>query len=182
MTETSGAVTETSQAPPQVPDPGALAAFAARYGYSPAQAATAFGLTSVSERARWAAVAEASPAVAELRRLARDHDDFLGEVTRNSGTEPEPGETPEDTALRYVRGLEAELAKVQGAARTLGMVVTHQARDLYAAWIDVSRGDLQAVRERVLNSVPDCDDNGPGGQWNGTEAGDEWFERTRETS
>lgn len=71
-----------------------------------------------------------------------------------------------------------ELAKVQRGAQTLGMVVERLARDLYAMWIDVSRGDLAAVRERVLNSIPDCDDNEPADQWNGTETGSEWFERT----
>jgi hypothetical protein len=73
-----------------------------------------------------------------------------------------------------------ELAKLQQACQTLGMVVERQARDLYAMWVDVSRGDLEAVRERVLNAIPDVDDNEPGEQWNGTETGDEWFDRTRE--
>lgn len=73
-----------------------------------------------------------------------------------------------------------ELARVQRAAGTLGMVVERLARDLYAMWVDVSRGDLEAVRERVLNSIPDCDDNEAAEQWNGTETGDEWFDRTRE--
>lgn len=76
--------------------------------------------------------------------------------------------------------VQAELAKVQRGAQTLGMVVTRQARDLYAMWIDVSRGDLEAVKERVLSAIPDCDDNEPGEQWDGTETGREWFERTRE--
>lgn len=84
--------------------------------------------------------------------------------------------------LPEVADVWAELAKVQRAAQTLGMVVERQARDLYAMWIDVSRGDLEAVKERVLNSIPDCDDNEPDQQWNGTETGDEWFDRTREES
>jgi hypothetical protein len=74
----------------------------------------------------------------------------------------------------------AELAKVQRGAQTLGMVVERLSRDLYAMWIDVSRGDLEAVRERVLNAIPDCDDNEPQDQWNGTETGSEWLRRTRE--
>jgi hypothetical protein len=74
----------------------------------------------------------------------------------------------------------AELDKVQRGAATLGMVVVRQARDLYAMHIDVSRGDLEAVAQRVLNAVPDVDDNEPAGQWNGTETGTEWLERTRE--
>lgn len=74
----------------------------------------------------------------------------------------------------------AELARVRRAAQTLGMVVTYQARNLYAMWVDVSRDDLAAVRERVLNALPDADGNEPGGQWNGTETGDEWLKRTGE--
>jgi hypothetical protein len=77
-------------------------------------------------------------------------------------------------------GLAAELAKVQRGAQTLGMVVTRQARDLYAMHIDVSRGDLEAVAQRVLNSIPDVDDNPPAEQWNGTETGSQWLDRTRD--
>ena len=76
----------------------------------------------------------------------------------------------------------AELDKVQRGAATLGMVVVRQARDLYAMHIDVSRGDLEAVKQRVLNAIPDVDDNEPAEQWNGTETGSEWLERTRDGS
>jgi hypothetical protein len=48
--------------------------------------------------------------------------------------------------------------------------------------IDVTRGDLEAVRQRVLNAIPDVDDNEPAEQWNGTETGSEWLERTRDGS
>ena len=100
--------------------------------------------------------------------LKRGHDeyhDFAGRVAA--------GETAD---------VRAELAKVQRGAQTLGMVVTRQARDLYAMHIDVSRGDLEAVAQRVLAAIPDCDDNEPAEQWNGTETGSEWLERTREDS
>jgi hypothetical protein len=78
--------------------------------------------------------------------------------------------------------VEHERDKLQRACETLGRVVVGQARDLYAMWIDVSRGDMDAVRERVLNTIPDVDDNEPDEQWNGTETGGEWFWRTKEQS
>lgn len=88
--------------------------------------------------------------------------------------------TGRDGTRAEVPDVLAELAKVQRGAQVLGMVVTRQARDLYAAWVDIARGDMAAVRERVLNAQPDCDDNEPGDQWNGTETGGQWFDRTRE--
>jgi hypothetical protein len=90
------------------------------------------------------------------------------------------GDAP--SALAYqLAAVTAERDKIQRACQTLGRVVVHQARDLYAMWIDVSRGDMDAVRERVLNVLPDVDDNEPDEQWNGTETGGEWFWRTKET-
>lgn len=83
-------------------------------------------------------------------------------------------------AREQLAAVTAERDKLQRACQTLGHVVELQARDLYAMWIDVSRGDLKAVRERVLNSIPDVDDHEPDEQWNGTETGGEWFWRTRQ--
>jgi hypothetical protein len=74
----------------------------------------------------------------------------------------------------------AERDKLQQACQTLGTVVERLARDRYASWIDASRGDMDAVRQGVLNSMPDVDDNEPDEQWNGTETGSEWFWRTRD--
>lgn len=73
--------------------------------------------------------------------------------------------------------LREELAKTQRAAQTLGRTVVSQARSLYAAWIEVARGDLHAASQWVLNSVPDVWDDEP---WNGTETAQEWFDRTDE--
>jgi hypothetical protein len=96
---------------------------------------------------------------------------------------PEHGEFLGDAlASGKLAAAQAELDKVQRGAATLGMVVVRQARDLYAMHIDVSRGDLEAVKQRVLNAIPDVDDNEPAEQWNGTETGSEWLERTRDGS
>jgi hypothetical protein len=96
---------------------------------------------------------------------------------------PEHGEFLGDAlASGKLAAAQAELDKVQRGAATLGMVVVRQARDLYAMHIDVTRGDLEAVRQRVLNAIPDVDDNEPAEQWNGTETGSEWLERTRDGS
>ena len=72
----------------------------------------------------------------------------------------------------------AEREKLQQACRDLAQAVKRQAQDLYAMWIDVSRGDMNAARERVLNARPDGDDHAPDERWNGTESGTQWFERT----
>lgn len=76
--------------------------------------------------------------------------------------------------------LREELAKANRACQTLGKVVAGQSRSLYAAWIEVRRGDLDAAAQWVLNSVPDVWDGPPEEEWNGTETGGEWFDRTIE--
>lgn len=72
----------------------------------------------------------------------------------------------------------ADLDKAQGACRLLARVVSEQLRGLYAAWIDTTRGDMNAVRETVLRSQEDLGAYPDGQDWNRTETGDEWYSRT----
>ena len=148
------------------------AAIAAQGGSGEAAGAAAAVPVSDGDRAAWldgrlAAVREDRDAIAAERDQLAEQ---LAAIAR-----PDAGV---QQTLDPWAAVTAERDKLQQACQTLGMVVERQARDLYAMWIDVSRGDMAAVRERVLNTIPDVDDNEPDEQWNGTETGSEWFWRT----
>jgi hypothetical protein len=69
----------------------------------------------------------------------------------------------------------AENARLAEGGRQLGHVVSGQARSLYAASIDLHRRDVQAAAG-IISEMADGYD---GPEWNGTETGTEWLERTR---
>jgi len=73
--------------------------------------------------------------------------------------------------------VEAELARTQSAAQTLGKVVCWQAQSMEAARIEMIQNGPEKAMQWILNSIPDVDDNDPADQWNGTESAAEWIER-----
>lgn len=72
-----------------------------------------------------------------------------------------------------------ELAKLRGACRTMGKVITGMARSMEAARIEMLQNGPEAAMQWILNSIPDVDDNDPGDQWNGTETAAQWLDRQR---
>ena len=69
----------------------------------------------------------------------------------------------------------AELAKAGELIRSLERAAGHKLRELYAAYIEVMHGACNDDAATILVEALD-DYDGP--QWNGTESGIEWLERT----
>lgn len=120
-------------------------------------------------------------------RVAVISDEHSQRLEARLGSRPTDVDGYEDdlilTAVAYERDrLEERADRLQGACVTLGRTVEHQARMIYAAGIDVALSDFRAAAQWVLNATPDVDDNDPDDQWNGTETGAQWFERTRDTA
>lgn len=56
-----------------------------------------------------------------------------------------------------------------------GRITTAWTRGMYAAWIDCVRGDVKAAIECLAEGTDGYD----GPQWDGTETGAQWWERTK---
>lgn len=70
----------------------------------------------------------------------------------------------------------AQLARAAEAHKALSRVAESKTRELYAAWIEVRHGSNNDIADEILAEA--CEGFG-GPQWNGTETGIEWLERTR---
>jgi hypothetical protein len=55
----------------------------------------------------------------ELRELIQAHGQKLEEILKNTGDEPDMSGTPEDSAVRYVRHLEAETTRLACVIRDI---------------------------------------------------------------
>ena len=73
---------------------------------------------------------------------------------------------------------EAEIARLQSGARTLGATLTSMARAMEAARIEMAQRGPDAAMQWILESLPDVSDAPAGQEWDGTETAREWLERT----
>jgi hypothetical protein len=69
----------------------------------------------------------------------------------------------------------ADLAKAGELIRQLERITTAWTRGMYSAWIDCWRGDVKAAIECLSEGLDGYD----GTEWDGTETGAEWRERTK---
>jgi hypothetical protein len=69
----------------------------------------------------------------------------------------------------------ADLAKAGELIRQLERITTAWTRGMYSAWIDCCRGDVKAAIECLSEGLDGYD----GTEWNGTETGTGWWERTK---
>ena len=72
-------------------------------------------------------------------------------------------------------GLREELAGVRKFADALERITTAWTRGMYSAWIDCQRGDVKAAAMCLSEGLDGYD----GTRWNGTETGEQWWERTK---
>jgi hypothetical protein len=86
-----------------------------------------------------------------------------------------------EARLRAAQTGDAEKALAQNAdmARTLGRIVSEMSAGLYAAWINLQRGDSGAALKWIEEMPADARDRDPETTWNGTETGAEWLARTQ---
>lgn len=70
---------------------------------------------------------------------------------------------------------EAQLARADEMIRRLTRITTAWTRGMYSARIDCWRGDPKAAAA----CLPEGLDGYDGPEWNGTETGAEWWERTK---
>lgn len=73
-----------------------------------------------------------------------------------------------------VRRLTAEIERLKNACQLLGQTVEHMGRVIMAAHIEACLGNLDQAGEFLCQWV----ENVPELEWNGTETGAEWLERT----
>jgi hypothetical protein len=136
-------------------------------------------------------IADPAPDVTKLRAELDEEQGYRSELTNDillNAPESFDGDEAADViAVRYVRHLEAEIAKhaepqpapeLAGAMAALIKVVASHERVMYAAAIDIRHGQPGAAR-RLLGEQLDGWD---GPQWDGTETGAQYLERTREGS
>lgn len=69
----------------------------------------------------------------------------------------------------------AKLAKADELIRRLERITTAWTRGMYSARIDCLRGDAEAAAECLSEGLDGYD----GPEWDGTETGAEWWERTK---
>jgi hypothetical protein len=69
----------------------------------------------------------------------------------------------------------ARLARAGELTRQLERVTTAWTRGMYSAWIDCRRGDVKAAAGCLSEGLDGYD----GPEWDGTETGAEWWERTK---
>jgi hypothetical protein len=74
--------------------------------------------------------------------------------------------------ITRIRAERDRLAKLLGS---LQRITTAWARGMYSARIDCVRGDVKAAIECLSEGLDGYD----GTEWNGTETGAEWWERTK---
>jgi hypothetical protein len=135
--------------------------------------------------------------VGDYNELDDRHATLLEEILRNADEDINGGdEAPEYLAEAYVRFLERErdeaaasyralearnaetcavLAEARDFISRLERIKTAWTRGMYCAWIDCQRGDTKAAI-RVLSEGLDGYD---GTEWDGTETGGQWRERTK---
>jgi hypothetical protein len=73
-------------------------------------------------------------------------------------------------------GAQAAILKLRDAFDLLAKVTAGQERALYATWIELAQHKSRDAALRILNEALDGYD---GPEWNGTESGVGWLERTR---
>jgi hypothetical protein len=90
--------------------------------------------------------------------------------------------TTEPTAEDHIREAErerdeacADLARADELIRRLERITTAWTRGMYSAWIDCQRGDAEAAAGCLSEGLDGYD----GTQWDGSETGAEWWERTK---
>lgn len=77
--------------------------------------------------------------------------------------------------LSRIAELEAELEAARDFIQRLNRITTAWTRGMYAARIDCLRGDTRAAIRCLSEGLDGYD----GTEWNGTETGAEWWERTK---
>ena len=87
------------------------------------------------------------------------------------------GTTEENAALLKAERDEAraKLAKAEALTGALERITTAWTRGMYSARIDCQRGDVKAAVEFLSEGLDGYD----GPEWDGTETGAEWWERTK---
>ncbi len=110
----------------------------------------------------------------------RAYMDVQAVLDKALGTEEEDGAgggIAGDVALLAAQRNEAraELARAGELIRRLERITTTWTRGMYSAWIDCQRGDAKAAAECLSEGLDGYD----GPEWDGTETGAEWWERTR---
>lgn len=65
--------------------------------------------------------------------------------------------------------------RVSGLLGPYERITTAWTRGMYAAWIDCQRGDVKAAMRCLSEGLDGYD----GTEWNGTETGMQWWERTK---
>jgi hypothetical protein len=83
-------------------------------------------------------------------------------------------EAPADVMAGVAR-LRAELAKAEALIGQLERITTAWTRGMYSARIDCWRGDVKAAAECLSEGLDGYD----GPEWDGTETGAGWWERTK---
>jgi hypothetical protein len=138
----------------------------------PGQVTPRAPLESLQSWRRRAVIEHAAPliAAAERDRYRREHDEADARL-RQMDEQARQAIAAEAAAVQQAEG---ELAKARDMIRVLGGLCNMYVRGLYAAWIDAQRGDLKAVIENLAEGL----DGFEGPEWNGTETGTEWHDRT----
>ena len=83
-----------------------------------------------------------------------------------------------DNGILHIRERDQARADLAGAGeliRQLERITTAWTRGMYSAWIDCWRGDVKAAIECLAEGLDGYD----GTEWDGTETGAEWWERTK---
>jgi len=83
--------------------------------------------------------------------------------------------TAEVTELDTKRGKTSPPGQVLGEAEVLARIAANHERAMYAAWIDIHRGEPQAAAQTLSWQLDGWD----GPKWDGTETGLQYLTRTR---
>jgi len=111
--------------------------------------------------------ARAEQQLAELEKTVASLRAYLGD-------EPAP-----DVAVGAGESDTARADRLQRACITLGKTFDHLMDSMYAARIEVQRGDHKAACEWVLNAMEGIGADEPGAGWDGSETAQDWHDRTR---
>jgi hypothetical protein len=128
---------------------------------------------------RWVAVAKAVveanavPLARDALKLAAERDEARDALAAAESTISDYRDAL--TAMQAERDeARAERDQSRESLKMLGRITSTLVRTVYAAWIDCRRGDIAAVTLTLANNI----EGYAGPVWNGTETGDEWWNRT----
>lgn len=103
---------------------------------------------------------------------------YLGGIAREAAARAGLVVVDPDQAGEATR-LNAELARVQSGAQTLGKIVIRMAQSMEAARIEMIQNGPEAAMQWIINSLPDVSDEAPEDQWDGKETATQWIDRTQ---